>query len=263
VGERERGRFATTHWSLVIAAGGPQTSESSAALEALCQIYWYPLYAFVRRAGYGVEQAQDSVQAFFVHLLEHDSLGSARQDRGRFRSFLLGALKHFLANEYDRGRALKRGGGQPLLTLDVSSAESRYAFEPRDESTPETLFERRWAMTLIDRVHMQLRTALVRSGKGALFEQLKDYITGVENDVSYRDVGSAAGLSEGAVRVTVHRLRRRFREVLRDEIRQTVSDPAEIDSELDFLLGVLSRTGARAGTSPLDDGGGHGRVHDW
>lgn len=264
MGNRDRGKFATTHWSLVIAAGGPQTKESSAALEALCQIYWYPLYAFVRRGGYGVEQAQDSVQAFFVHLLEHDALASARQDRGRFRSFLLGSLKHFLANEYDRGRAAKRGGGRPLLSLDVASAESRYALEPRDESTPQTLFERRWAVTLIDRVHMQLRTALVRSGKGALFEQLKDYITGVGNDVSYRDVGSATGLSEGAVRVTVHRLRRRFREVLREEIRQTVSNPADIDGEIDFLLGVLSRTGARGGskTSPLDDGGGHGREDD-
>jgi DNA-directed RNA polymerase specialized sigma24 family protein len=248
VAQGERFRFATTRWSLVIAAGGQQTSESSAALEVLCRTYWYPLYAFIRRAGCSVEQAQDSVQAFFVHLLEHDSFGSARQDRGKFRSFLLGSLKHFLANEYDRGRAVKRGGGQPLLSLDVSSAEIRYALEPRDESTPETLFERRWAVTLIDRVHMRLRTALVRSGKGALFEQLKDYITGVENEISYRDVGSAAGLSEGAVRVSVHRLRKRFREVLRDEIAQTVGDPAEIDGEIDFLLGVLSRT-ARHGAN--------------
>lgn len=242
--ERGRHAFATTHWSLVVAAGGPQTTESAAALETLCRIYWYPLYAFVRRFGYDVDRAEDSVQAFFLHLLQHDSLLSARPDRGRFRSFLLGSLKHFLANEYDRARTLKRGGGQPVTSLDVMSAEGRYALEPRDDTSPETLFERRWAVTLLDRVHMQLRASLVRSGKGALFEHLKDYITGVETDVSYRDIGAAVGLSEGAARVTVHRLRRRFREALREEIRQTVSDPGEIDEELDFLLGVLSRTGA-------------------
>jgi DNA-directed RNA polymerase specialized sigma24 family protein len=240
-----QGRFATTHWSLVAAAGGPHTTESSAALDALCRIYWYPLYAFVRRAGYDAARAEDSVQAFFVNLLEHDSFAAARQDRGRFRSFLLGSLKHFLANEYAHGRALKRGGGQNPLSLDVSSGENRYMLEPRDESTPEMLFERRWAATLIDRAHMQLRTSLVRSGKGALFEQLKDYIIGMEDDISYRDIGSVVGLSEGAVRVTVHRLRRRFREVLRDEIAQTVTNPAEVGAEIEFLLGVLSR--ARSG----------------
>jgi DNA-directed RNA polymerase specialized sigma24 family protein len=251
VRERGRDRFATTHWSMVLAAGGPRTRESAAALETLCQIYWYPLYAFVRRFGYDVAHAEDSVQAFFVHLLEQHSLGSARQDRGRFRSFLLGALKHFLANEYDRARAVKRGGGLPHSSLDVASAEGRYALEPRDEATAETVFERRWAATLVDRVHLRLRTTLVRSGKGALFEQLKDHITGVETEVPYRDVGVATGLSEGAVRVTVHRLRRRFRELLRDEIRETVSDPAEIDSEVEFLLRVLSRTGARSASRGL------------
>ena len=241
--ERGRNTFATTHWSLVVAAGGPKTRESSAALEALCRIYWYPLYAYVRRFGYDVERAEDTVQAFFLHFLERQSLLSARQDRGRFRSFLLGCLKHFIANEYDRASALKRGGGQLLASLDVGSGEGRYALEPRDDTSPEVLFERRWAVTLLDRVHVQLRSTLVRSGKGALFEQLKDHITGVETDVSYRDIGAAAGLSEGAARVTVHRLRRRFRELLRDEIRQTVSDPADVDSEIDFLLGVLSRRG--------------------
>jgi RNA polymerase sigma-70 factor (ECF subfamily) len=241
VADRGRNTFATTHWSLVIAAGGPQTSESSAALEVLCRTYWYPLYAYVRRFGYDIDRAEDTVQAFFLHFLEHESFQSARQDRGRFRSFLLGSLKHFIANEYDHARALKRGGGQPLASLDVASGEGRYALEPRDDTSPETLFERRWAVTLLDRVHMQLRSTLVRSGKGALFEQLKDHITGVETNVAYKDIGAATGLSEGAVRVTVHRLRRRFRDLLREEIRQTVSDPAEVDSEIDFLLGVLSR----------------------
>jgi len=241
VAERGRNAFATTHWSLVVAAGGPKTSESSAALETLCRIYWYPLYAYVRRFGYDVERAEDTVQGFFLHFLQHQSLLSARQDRGRFRSFLLACLKHYMANEHDRVSAVKRGGGQPLASLDVGSGEGRYALEPRDDTSPETLFERRWAVTLVDRVHIQLRTTLVRSGKGALFEQLKDHVTGVETDVSYKHIGAAVGLSEGAVRVTVHRLRRRFRELLREEIRQTVSDPAEVDSEVDFLLGVLSR----------------------
>jgi RNA polymerase sigma-70 factor (ECF subfamily) len=181
------------------------------------------------------------VQAFFLHFLQQQSLLSARQDRGRFRSFLLACLKHFMANEYDRAHALKRGGAHPLASLDVASGEGRYALEPRDETSPETLFERRWAVTLLDRVHVQLRSTLVRSGKGALFEQLKDHITAGETDMSYKDIGAAVGLSEGAARVTVHRLRRRFRELLRNEISQTVSDPAEVDGEIDFLLGVLSR----------------------
>src|SRR5688572_14068586 len=174
VTERGRNRFATTHWSVVVAAGGPQTQESAVALETLCRVYWYPLYAFVRRYGYAAEQAEDSVQAFFLHLLERDSLLSARQECGRFRSFLLGALKHFLANQYDRARAAKRGGNQPVSSLDIASAERRYAFEPADEVNPELLFERRWAVTLVDRVHLRLRTELVRLGKGGLYEHLKD-----------------------------------------------------------------------------------------
>lgn len=245
-------RFATTHWSLVVAAGGLQTEASAAALEALCRIYWYPLYAFVRRFGYDVERSEDSVQAFFLHLLEHHALASARSDRGRFRSFLLGALKHFLANEYERTRALKRGGGVTVTSLDVASAEGRYALEPRDEASPEALFERRWAVTLVDRVHLRLRTALVRSGKGAIFEQVKDHITGDGADISYRDLATRAGLSEGAVRVMVHRLGRRFREVLREEIRQTVNDPTQIDGEIEFLLSVLSRSGGA--TTPFSAG---------
>jgi DNA-directed RNA polymerase specialized sigma24 family protein len=240
-----RGRFATTHWSMVLAAGGTDSSDAHEALTTLCQLYWYPLYAYARRSGYPGDQAEDLVQAFFMRVLEKNSLRLARAERGRFRSFLLVAFKHFVLNEYDRARAAKRGGGAPIDTLDVSSGEGRYSMEPRDDVTPEALFERQWAQTLIERAQVRLRGVFVRGGNGVLFEHLKDFATGQEDDTSCRAIGAALRMSDGAVRVAIHRLRRRFRDLLRDEIGQTVEDPAEIDEEVAFLLATVSAAGPR------------------
>ena len=237
---RGRRRFATTHWSLVLTAGGPTTPASHDALGTLCETYWYPLYAYARRFGHGVEEAEDLVQAFFVRLLEKQALQHANPERGRFRSFLLASLKHFMLNEYDRARAAKRGGGRPIESLDVSGAEGRYALEPRDEANPERLFERQWALTVLDRVQTRLRSVSMRSGKAQLFEQLKDFVTGVETDITYSEAAQSLGMSEGAVRVAIHRLRRRFRDLLREEIEQTVADPAEVDDEIRFMLVTLA-----------------------
>jgi RNA polymerase sigma-70 factor (ECF subfamily) len=237
---RRRQRFATTHWSLVLTAGGPRTPASHDALATLCETYWYPLYAYARRVGHGVEEAEDLVQAFFVRILEKQALQHADPERGRFRSFLLASLKHFMLNEYNRARAAKRGGGQPIESIDVSGAEGRYALEPRDEANPERLFERQWALTILDRVHARLRSVSMRSGKGQLFEQLKDFVTGEETDTPYREAAESLGMSEGAARVAIHRLRRRFRDLLREEIEHTVADPAEVDDEIRFMLVTLA-----------------------
>jgi RNA polymerase sigma-70 factor (ECF subfamily) len=239
-----RGRFATTHWSLVLAAGGPRTPGSHDALATLCRLYWYPLYAYARRNGQPPDHAEDLVQAFFVKLLEKHSLQHARAERGRFRSFLLASFKHFVVNEYDRERAAKRGGGERLIALDVSTGEPRYTLEPRDEMTPETLFEQQWARALVERVQVRLRGVCMRAGKGALFEQLKDCVAGDETDRQCHDFAAILDMSEGAVRVAIHRLRRRFRDLLRDEIRHTVEDAAEVDDEIDFLLTTLASAGS-------------------
>jgi RNA polymerase sigma factor (sigma-70 family) len=240
---RGRSRFATTQWSLVLTAGGPGTPASRDALGTLCQTYWYPLYAYARRFGHGVEESEDLVQAFFVRILEKQALQQANPERGRFRSFLLASLKHFMVNEYNRARAAKRGGGQPTVTIDVSGGEGRYALEPRDDANPETLFEHQWALTVLDRVQANLRTVSMRSGKAQLFEHLKDFVTGEETDIPYREAGETLGMSEGAVRVAIHRLRRRFRDLLREEIEQTVADPAEVDDEIRFMLVTLATAG--------------------
>ena len=224
-------------------ACGPRTPASHDAMGTLCQIYWYPLYAYVRRFGHSVEASEDLVQAFFVRILEKDTLQHADPERGRFRSFLLASLKHFMANEYNRARAAKRGGGEPIASIDVSGAEGRYALEPRDEATPERLFERQWALTILLRVQARLRSVSIRSGKAQLFERLKDFVTGEETDIPYREAGESLGMSDGAVRVAIHRLRRRFRELLREEIEQTVADPAEVDDEIRFMLATLATAG--------------------
>ncbi|HMC78901.1 MAG TPA: hypothetical protein VKH34_17250 [Vicinamibacterales bacterium] len=241
--EADRGRFATTRWSLVLAAGGGAAPGSEEALATLCRQYWYPLYAYSRRGGHPHDRAEDLVQAFFVKLLEKQSLQFARAERGRFRSFLLVSFKNFVASEYERERAAKRGAGHPVTSLDVSSGESRYALEPRDGVTPEVLFERQWAHALVDRVQVRLRTVFVRAGKGAVFEHLKGCVT-ADDDLDYREIAASLGMTEGAVRVASHRLRRRFRELLRDEIRHTVDDEQGIDEEVTFLLAALATTGA-------------------
>jgi RNA polymerase sigma-70 factor (ECF subfamily) len=229
-------RFHTTHWSLVLAAGQQVSADSRAALATLCRIYWYPLYAFARRQVAHAEEAQDLTQEFFAQVLEKDYLRVANPERGKFRSFLMTAFKHFLSKERERARALKRGGGSQVLPLDYQAGEQRYIREPVHQMTPERIFERRWALTLLDRVLGRLREEMEQAGKRTLFERLKVCLTGEKNDASYREMADGLRLTEGSVKVAVHRLRRRYQELLRDEIAQTVATPEEIDDELRHLF---------------------------
>jgi RNA polymerase sigma-70 factor (ECF subfamily) len=232
-------RFETTHWSMVVAASGGPTPRSREALSRLCEMYWYPLYAYVRRRGYDADAAQDLTQEFFTRVIEKDYLSDATPERGRFRAFLLASLRHFLANEYDRASAQKRGGGRPALALEFETAEGRYQLEPPDTCTPETIYERRWALTVLDRTLTRLRAEHEAAGRLALFDRLKGYLTGDASGTSYAEAASALGMSEGAVKVAVHRLRRRFGALLREEIADTVVDPAQIDDEIRALFAAL------------------------
>lgn len=230
--------FATTRWSLVASAGQASAQGSREALAALCEAYWYPLYAYVRRKGLQPAEAQDVTQAFFTELLEKERIQLADQQRGKFRSFLLAALNHFLANRWRAAQAQKRGGGQAILSLDFHAGESRYDCEPAYDLTAERIFERRWAMTLLDNALTRLREEHVRGGKSELFELLKGHL-GLGDSAPYRELAERLGMTEGAVKVAAHRLRRRCAEILREEIAQTVSDPAEIDDELRALFSVV------------------------
>jgi len=230
--------FATTQWSLVLAAAGRRAG-GRAALEALCQAYWRPLYYYVRRRGYRADEAQDLTQAFFAALLEKEYLRVADPARGRFRSFLLASLAHFLANEWDRTRAKKRGGGRRRLSLDVADAESHYALEPAADLAPERLFERRWALALLDRTLAEVREACARDGKEGLFERLKGSLGGAGEGASYARAAADLGMTEGAVRMAVHRLRRQFRGVLRARIAETVASSEQIDDEIRHLFAAL------------------------
>ena len=233
--------FPTTRISLVRAAAGGPDRRSREALATLCGLYWYPLYAYVRRRGHDAEEAQDLTQGFIARLLEKNSLRHFQQERGRFRSFLLAALKHFLANERDAVHTQKRGGGLAPVPLSVAlhTAERRYRLEPRDEMTPERIFEKQWALGLLNRVVERLREESVKSGKGQQFDLLRGCLTGDDDRIGYRDLAGRLGMSEGAVKVAVHRLRHRFHEALREEIAMTVTDPAEIGEEIRYLLTIL------------------------
>jgi len=235
------GQFVTTHWSVVLAAGGLDDTHGQAALARLCRVYWYPLYAYVRRQGHTPEDAQDLTQEFFARLLAKNYLSTVDRAKGRFRSFLLAALRHFLANQWDRAQAAKRGGGQRFISLDETNAETRYGLEPADTMTAERIFERRWALTLLELVLSRLRDENAQAGKLELYEQLKDCLTGASDAVSYAELGARLNLTEGAVKVAVHRQRRRYRELLREEIAQTVSCAAEVDDEFRCLLAALKR----------------------
>jgi RNA polymerase sigma-70 factor (ECF subfamily) len=232
-------QFVSTHWSIVLAAGESRNPESDRALEELCRTYWYPLYAFLRRRGYEAPDAQDFTQAFFLSLLERKSLRQVAPAKGKFRSFLLASLIHFLANESARAHRLKRGGGQELLSLDLASAESRYAGEPADPSTPEKIYERHWALALLKQTLDHLCREYEAAGKGVLFEQLQGSLTGEKNLPPYAELAIRLGMTEGAIKVAVHRLRQRYRELLRAEIAQTVASPAEIDDEIRCLFAAL------------------------
>jgi len=227
--------------SLIRIAVQGSNDESRQALATLCRLYWYPLYAFVRREGYRPDEAQDLTQAFFTRLLEKKYLRDYERDRGRFRSFLLASLKHFLSNERDRANAQKRGGGASVLSLDavIQAGELRYSHEPRSEMTPDKLFERQWALTVIDRVIARLQADSDRIGKGALFERMKPFLAGVETSTPYSELAGELNTTEGALKVAVHRLRLRFREILRDEIAQTVAHSDEVQEEIRYLVSIL------------------------
>jgi len=229
--------FVTTRWSVVLSARGDTTGAQS-ALAKLCTTYWYPLYAFVRRQGHGPHDAQDLTQEFFARLLEKGWLGDVDRERGRFRSFLLASMKHFLANEWDRAHALKRGGKTTLLRLDDASAEARYRNEPAEHTTAEQLFDRRWAMTILDEVLARLRAEMTAAGKLPHFEALKFSLMGEKT--AYAEVAVKLGMSEGAVKAAVHRLRERYRALIRAEIAETVASSAEVEAELRHLFAALS-----------------------
>ena len=234
------GRFATTHWSVVLQAGQPGAPGYQQALETLCRGYWFPLYAYLRRHGYDSHQAEDCTQAFFCKVLEKQVLRLADSKRGRFRSFLLATLKNFLADERDRARAQKRGGGRKLLSIDFNEAENQYALEPADRLSPEKLFDKSWALTVLERTMACLKTELARKNKKELFDHLKIYLTAEKGSIPYRDTAAELNMTEAAVRTAVHRLRRHYRKSLRDEIAQTVATEDQIEEEIDDLFAALT-----------------------
>jgi RNA polymerase sigma-70 factor (ECF subfamily) len=238
-GER-RAVFVTTHWSVVLTATRSDTTRAQAALARLFQAYWYPLYAYVRRRGYAAHDAQDLTQEFFARLLEQNWLAQADRERGRFRTFLLSALSHFLANEWDKARAQKRGGAVQFVPLQLDSAETRYGQEPADPLTPEQCFERRWALALLDEVLNRLRAEHAAAGTGEMFDALKPCLVGDRQAQPYAALAAQLGMTEGAVKVAVHRLRQRYRQLLREEIANTVATPEEVNEEMHHLFSVLA-----------------------
>lgn len=232
-------RFASTHWSVVLRAGRDSSPESEAALEKLCRAYWLPLYAFIRRQGRTPEEAQDLTQAFFAHLLESGSFTRADPDKGRFRSFLLGALKHFLVNDWQRQQRQKRGGGRVVISLDAADPETQLPIEPVDELTPEMVFEKRWAEAVLRQVLERLRLEFAAGGQAERFDELKVFLAAGQEPASYAEMAGRLGLSEAAVKSAIYRMRQRYGELIRSEIAQTVATPAEVEGELHHLLEVL------------------------
>lgn len=234
------GVFVTTHWSVVLAAAQPGNAQARIAVEQLCRGYWYPLYAYVRRRGYLPPDAQDLTQGFFSRLLEGNWLARADRNKGRFRTFLLTAMERFLANEWDKAHALRRGGGQPPLSLQLDTGETRYNAEPVDPRTPEQAFERSWALALLGQVVQQLEQEYRSQNRADLFAALRPHLIGDRDLLPYAQLGEQLGLTDGAVRVAVHRLRQRYRELLRAEIARTVVSAAEVDCEMRHLFNVLA-----------------------
>jgi RNA polymerase sigma-70 factor (ECF subfamily) len=232
--------FATTRWTVVLQAGGSTSPGSAAALEKLCRAYWYPLYSFSRRRGLGPHDAEDLVQSFFTFLLEKDVIARADRERGRFRTFLLSALQNFHSNERARAGTQKRGGGQKIVSFDELQAEASYQNEPATHLTPERLFDQKWAASLLEQVIQILRREYAAAGKEPLFEELRGLLWGGRSDLGYDAIGGKLGMSEGAIKVAVHRLRARFKECLRDEVAHTVARPEDVEDELRHLLSALS-----------------------
>ena len=233
-------RFATTHWSIVLAAGDKADSHCVMALQTLCRTYWYPLYAYIRHQGYGPQDAEDLIQSFFVFLLEKNRLESLVQDKGKFRSFLLTALNHFRVDQWKKGQSHKRGGGRSHLSLNIKDAETRYAHEPVDTTTPEKLFEINWAVTLLNTVFNTLQQEYQAKEQGKLFEKLNFCLTGQRSTLPYTQLATQLDLSEANIKVTIHRLRKRYRELLRQQVAHTVATSEEVEEELRSLFKVLA-----------------------
>jgi len=236
---KPRNYFATTHWSVVLSAGHSETTRGRNALAALCETYWYPLYAYVRRQGHSPHDAEDLTQGFFARLLASESLAGVSPEKGKFRTFLLVALKRFLTNEWHHANSQKRGGGSFRVPLQGHTAETRYVAEPSEQLTAEKLYERRWALTLLDRVLSRLSDEFNAVGKKEQFEKLKPYLMAERESIPYAEAVVVLGMNEGAIKVAVHRLRRRFRELFREEVGHTVARPEEIDEEIRHLLAVF------------------------
>jgi len=237
---RSSAQFPTTHWSVVLAAGDSASPHATAALETLCRAYWYPLYAYVRRQGRTPEDAQDLTQEFLAHLLAKRFPRGAVPERGRFRSFLLASLRHFLVDQHRYHGAVKRGGGQSLISLDESEGEARLRMEPQNDSTPEKLYEREWAMTLLDRAQLRLREEYAEAGHVALHDRLKSLSLTEKNESSLAQAALEQGMTQSALKSAIHRLRARYRELVREEVAHTVSDPAELQEEARHLIAVIS-----------------------
>lgn len=238
--DQNKKSFETTHWSLVVAAGHSSNANRQQALATLCERYWHPLYAYVRRQGYSVNDAQDLTQEFFCRLLEKKVLHAADRERGRFRNFLLASLKHFLANEWDRNHAQKRGGHGITLSLDFSCAEDGLAYEPSHDITPEKLYDRNWALLVLEHTLSRLRAEYVAKGRETLFNVLKPVLTGDQPKIAMKDYAEALNITEGAVKVAIHRLRQHYRKALHDEISQTTAKESEVDAEIRYLMEALS-----------------------
>jgi len=233
-------RFATTRWSVVLAAGRSSAPRQKQALETLCQSYWFPLYAYLRRRGCESHEAEDLTQAFFARMLDKKDLQTADPKCGKFRSFLLVRLKGFLLDERDRARAKKRGGGRKVLSLSTENAEGQYSLEPATQLSPEMLFEKAWALTLLERTMDRLEAEMTKKDRKKLFDHLKVYLTTDKDAIPYQDMATELSMTEGSVRVAVHRLRRQYRRLLRDEIAQTVGDEDQIDEEMGSLFAALA-----------------------
>ena len=232
--------FPATHWSLVLRAGKNSTTGARAALSSLCQIYWFPLYAHARRRGFSPHDAEDLTQEFFAQLLRRQAFAVADPNRGRFRSFLLAAMSNFLASEREKARAQKRGAGRGILSLDLSAAEQRYDLEPADNATPDKAFDRQWALTLLDEVLRKLEAEYEREGKRDLFAALRKTLAGARESQPYAELSASLGMSESAVKMAVHRLRKRYRDLIQEEIANTVAQPEEVGLEMRHLFGALA-----------------------
>lgn len=236
-----RAHFATTRWTVVMAARDKASPESASALQSLCAAYWPPLYAFVRRLGNSPQDAEDLTQEFFARLLQKDWLGAVERERGHFRTFLIMAVKRFLANEWDKSRAARRGGGQTLVPLDAQSAEECYLADAGPTLPPDHLYERRWALTLLEQAMIRLRAEYESDGRGADFARLKIYLTASRGEIPYEEIARELCASEGAARVAVHRLRKRFRDIFRATVADTVSSATEVEAEIRYVAEVLGR----------------------